>query len=343
MVLRIRTIREDTIGVNASRRYVLWALCVVLALVGTIFLSSCGGGGLFGGGGNLSSSVPVDSDLRTNPGNPRENTPLVLVSEQPGTSLVGSYSTVTLDYSNAAYGYFCVQSYLESRVAVKVYAPDGSLYPPFFLTPSESNITIPFSEGNGQYHVLVYENLYGNDYTGLFSLYIDVQLADEFAPFLYSNQYVYFTDGDDAVRLSQIVTENATSDLEAVEQIYMWVVQSISYDYDKAANVAPGYLPNNSNTLRTEDGICFDFASLAASMMRAQRLPTKLTIGYCGSAYHAWIDVYTTEQGWIRKKIEFPGGTYVRMDPTFDSASKGRGDISKIIGDGTNYSPMFHY
>jgi hypothetical protein len=31
------------------------------------------------------------------------------------------------------------------------------------------------------------------------------------------------------------------------------------------------------------------------------------------------------------------------MDPTFDSSNKGQGDISKIIGDGQNYLPMFYY
>ena len=328
---------------NASRRYVPWLICIVVALCGTLFLSSCGGAGLFGGGGELSNSVPVDDSRRANPGKPRENTPLVMISDQPGTLTIGDADTVILDYSNTSSGYICVQSFLGVKVAIILYAPDGSKYPPYFINASDGYITIPLSVGNGAYQVLVYENLYDDEYAGLFSLDLNVQITDEFSPFLYSNQYVDFIDNDAAVKLSEVVTENATSDVEAVEQIYMYLVQNISYDYDKADTVEPGYLPNNSNTLRTEDGICFDYASLMAAMARAQRMPCKLDIGYCGEAYHAWIEVYTKEQGWIRKKIEFPGNVYVRMDPTFDSASKGKGDISRIIGDGTNYYPLFYY
>ena len=328
---------------SASKRYALWVPCVALALMGALFLFSCKGEGLLGSDGNLDSSVSADSDLRDNPGQPRENTPQVLDPEQPGSLLMGDSSTVILDYSNSSLGYISAKSFLgDTIVKVLVDAPDGREYQ-YTVALDGSYTTIPLTRGNGTYQVGVYENLYKDQYAGLFSLNLAVELSDEFGPFLYPNPYVEFTEGDETVQLSKAITENATSDVEAVEQIYLYVVQNISYDYDKAETVAPGYLPNNEDTLRTKTGICFDFASLTASMMRAQRLPTKLDVGYCGDAYHAWIEVYTKEKGWIRKKIEFPGNAYVRMDPTFDSAGKGRGDIDKIIGDGTHYSPMLYY
>ena len=326
---------------NTSRRHIPKAFCLALLLAGTLFLSACQPGGILGDGG-LNSSIPADDPKRANPGHPRDNTPYVLLPEQPGVLIAGNERTVVLDYSNTSMGYICAQSFLEAKTVVLLDAPDGSRYQ--FTIPSNGRYTtIPFTVGDGTYHIGVYENISGNEYIGLFSLSVQVALEDELAPFLYSNPYVSFVDGDDAVRLSKSVAENATSDVETVEQIYLYIVQNITYDFDKAATVAPGYLPDNSNTLRTQDGICFDFASLAAAMMRAQRLPTKLDIGYCGEAYHAWIEVYTVEKGWIRKKIEFPGDSFVIMDPTFDSASKGKGDISKIVGDGKNYRPMFYY
>jgi transglutaminase-like putative cysteine protease len=199
------------------------------------------------------------------------------------------------------------------------------------------------SRGSGTYTVGVYENLYDEKYTPLLSQDVAVELDDELEPFLYPNQLVDFAVGDRTVQLSQELAANATSDVEAVDQIYLHVVQNISYDYDKAESVAPGYLPSNDETLASGKGICFDFASLAASLMRAQRLPTRLEVGYCGQAYHAWIEVYTAEKGWIRKKIEFTGGSWVLMDPTLDSASKGTGDIEQVIGDGESYQPMFQY
>ena len=326
---------------STSRRHILKALCLVLILAGMLFFYSCQPGSILGDSG-LSSAVPADDPKRANPGNPRDNTPVVLTPEQPGILVAGNTNTAIVDYSNASSGYICAQSFIPAKTVALVDAPDGSRYQ-FTIESNGRYTTIPLTVGNGNYQVGLYENLSGNEYVGLFSVAVKVELDDELAPFLYSNPYVSFADGDDAVRLSKSVAENATSDVETVEQIYLYVVQNISYDFDKAATVAPGYLPNNSNTLRTKDGICFDFASLTAAMLRAQRLPTKLDIGYCGEAYHAWIEVYTQEQGWIRKKIEFPGHAYVLLDPTFDSASKGKGDISKIIGDGKNYRPMFYY
>jgi transglutaminase-like putative cysteine protease len=310
-------------------------------LLGCVGLVACSGLGA-GGDSNLSSAVPADSPERANPGVPRDNTPQVLVPEQPGTATEVSDKAL-LDYSNAASGYICAMSHLgDTKVKVLVDTPDLSQYQ-YTITTGERYITIPLSGGNGTYTVGVYENLQGDKYAAIFSVDIAVELDDEFYPFLYPNQIVEFAADDAATQLSQQVVENATSEVEAVDQIYMYVVQNFTYDYDKASSVAPGYLPNNSDTLAVQKGICFDFASLTAAMMRAQRLPTKLDVGYCGQAYHAWIEVYTKDAGWIRKKIEFVGNTWVRMDPTFDSANQGTGDISQIVGDGENYQPMFYY
>lgn len=303
-------------------------------------------GGGSGGGGSaagLSAAVPVDSESRANPGQPRDNTPYVLVPSQPSALVAGDWGTAILDYSNASEGYVCGWSALGNvKVKFLVDAPDGRQYQ-YTTTTSDHYVTIPLSAGNGTYSIGVFRNVSGDKYSALFSCNVYAELSNGLLPFLYPNQYVNFSPGDASAQLSQQVAENATSEVEAVEQIYLYVVQSITYDTGKAASVAPGYLPNNSDTIATQTGICFDFASLTASMMRAQRLPCKLEIGWCGQAYHAWIEVYTTEAGTIRKEIKFPGYEFELMDPTFDSASKGKGDLSKIIGNGKNYQPLFYY
>lgn len=329
---------------GAFKRHALWVLCLVLALSGTITLFACSGGSLLGSSGDLHYSDPVDSDKRANPGQPRDNTPEVLTPEQPGDLVVGDSNSVLIDYSNADLGYISAESSLtDVKVKIVVYAPGGGDYYQYTLPANGTFVCIPLTMGSGIYQVDAYEHLYDDQYSGLFSKDIAVELINDLTPFLYPNQYVSFQAGDPVVALSQEVTANATSDVEAADQIYMYVVEHISYDYDKAATIQPGYLPNNTDTLQTEEGICFDFASLTAAMMRAQRLPTKLDIGYCGDAYHAWIEVYTKDQGWIRREIKFPGNAFVRLDPTFDSAGNGTGDISRIIGDGTNYYPLFYY
>jgi hypothetical protein len=102
-------------------------LLVPLLVLGALALSSCALEGV-GGGGDLSSAVPADSERRANPGSPRDSTPQVLAAEQPGTA-VASNEKAVLDYSNAASGYVCAMSLLDdAKVKVLVDSPTGESY-----------------------------------------------------------------------------------------------------------------------------------------------------------------------------------------------------------------------
>ena len=59
-----------------------------------------------------------------------------------------------------------------------------------------------------------------------------------------------------------------------------------------------------------------------AAMLRSQNIPTKLVVGYAGTQYHAWISVYSKEEGWIDNIIYFDGKSWTMMDPTMASTSK---------------------
>ena len=118
--------------------------------------------------------------------------------------------------------------------------------------------------------------------------------------------------------------------LEKVAAIYNYVVRTLSYDYDKAATVQSGYLPNLDEVLRAKKGICFDYAALMTGMLRSQGIPCKLVIGYAGTVYHAWISVWSEDTGWIDSAIYFNGTTWQRMDPTFASTGGGVFDPNSI-------------
>ena len=106
--------------------------------------------------------------------------------------------------------------------------------------------------------------------------------------------------------------------------------------------MAYGYLPNVDDTLKSGKGICFDYAALMSAMLRSQRIPTKLEVGYAGEVYHAWISVYLTGTGWIDDIIEFDGQSWSLMDPTFAASSSSSG-LKKYIGDGSNYVLKYSY
>ena len=105
--------------------------------------------------------------------------------------------------------------------------------------------------------------------------------------------------------------------LEKVEAIYSYVIDNIAYDYDKAATVESDYLPVLDDVLASGKGICFDYASLMAGMLRSQNIACKLVVGYADGAYHAWINVWSPDEGWINGSIFFDGVDWKLMDPTF--------------------------
>lgn len=308
-----------------------------ILLVFCLLLSGCGGGGAIspGGTGEEEDDRPL-----------RDTTPQVLVPDAPGTDLLGN-ETVSLDVSNKSDGYFVVQ-YGGSNDGVKLIleysGADGKVEYQYDLTPGQAEV-FNFPAGSQSYSVGIYENVGGTQYTPAYEGKVDVQLGDEFKPYLYPNQFVWFTPSSTAVAKASEVAAGAKDDIGVIENIYEYVADNIKYDLNKAENVQPGYLPDVDRTLAEGKGICFDYASLMTAMLRSQGIPTKLVTGYASTGdgntvYHAWISVYTEEHGWIENIIEFHGEEWVRMDPTFASTS---GSASTFVGDGSGYQEMYFY
>lgn len=273
-------------------------------------------------------------------GTQRETVHKCLVPEASGDVTYGE-GAVSIDASHTADGYvmICYQGDA-SKVKVQITAPGAVTYT--YTLNIGAYETFPLSEGDGGYRLDVLENVRDDMYALAFSQDIQVKLQDEFKPFLYPNQYAWFTQQDDAVAYGIKLSETSSSDLDYVEQVYQYVITNIVYDEKLAATVTGGYLPDVDRTLQTKKGICFDYASLMAAMLRSQGIPTKLQIGYSGEAYHAWISVYLTESGWVDSIIEFDGEHWSLMDPTL-AASNSRSALKKYIGDGNNYTVKYSY
>jgi len=269
----------------------------------------------------------------------RDNTPECLVPSADGSATDGN-ELVTLDLSHTDCGYFMAQ-YLgtNNKVKMQVTGPNDVTYTYNLGTNFE---VFPFAAGNGTYAIGVHENITDTQYATVFSNSIDVTITDEFSPYLYPNQYVNFSSDSQVVALASELAYPANDDLEVVTNVYNYIISNVTYDYDKASTVATGYIPVVDELLNTKKGICFDFASAMASMLRSQRIPTRLEIGYAGEAYHAWISTYLDEKGWVNGIIEFDGQSWKLMDPTF-AASSSEEKLKDFIGDGTNYVTKYIY
>ncbi|MCL1906204.1 MAG: transglutaminase domain-containing protein [Clostridiales bacterium] len=257
---------------------------------------------------------------------------------------VQSNPKATVDASNLQEGYIMVK-YTGGRnvkIKVQVTKQGGATYT-YNLNSAGNVETFPLSEGNGKYTVAIFENVSGSSYTQAFSCNLDMTLRNTFLPFLYPNQYVnYKTDSPVAAKATEL-TKDVAKEMDKLTNIYRFVVNNLTYDTELAATVTSGYLPDVNKVLEIKKGICFDYAALMSSMLRLQNIPCKLVIGYAGTVYHAWINVYITDIGWIDQAIYFDGKNWSLMDPTFVSSGKGSKQVMQYVSDGKNYSQKFVY
>lgn len=265
----------------------------------------------------------------------------VRIPQAAGTAVYGNGIAV-LDASHAEDGY-CMIRYTGGVPKIKVQISNGAVTYTYDLNARNTYEVFPLSEGNGSYSVKVFEQVSGNQYSQVMSQNINVSLKDEFSPFLYPNQYVNFTENSAAVALAQQVTSGISDEIGKVKAIYEYVVGNVTYDYAKAQSVQSGYLPNVDQVLASKKGICFDYAAVMTAMLRSQDIPTKLVVGYTGDVYHAWVDVYIKEMGWVDNFIYFDGVSWKLMDPTFASSGGNTDAVKQYIGDGANYRSKYSY
>jgi transglutaminase-like putative cysteine protease len=270
----------------------------------------------------------------------RDATPRIADVSAPGAAAFYGGGAV-VDYSNCAAGYVMI-AYEGDNPNVKVQITyTGQATYTYNLIPNAGYQAFPLSAGAGDYDIGVYTNLGGDKYAQAARGTINAPIADGFQPFLHPNQFANYNASSACVAQASTIVAEARTDIGATERIYQYIVKNIDYDYDKAATVQSGYTPNPDETLKTGMGICFDYASLMTSMLRSQGIPCRLVVGYAGKAYHAWVSVYSSETGKVLGIIDFTPGDWNRVDPTF-TASGDRADPN-VVGDGTNYNPIYYY
>ena len=255
----------------------------------------------------------------------------------PESALSGD--RVQLDISGLSQGYVAVSATSTQKLKFQV-LKDELTYT-YDLKSDGTPGIFPVQSGDGNYRFRVMENVVDTKYSELYSFTCDVWLQDEFQPFLRPSTYVNYTQDSACVRKAAEFAAGAADELELVKAIYDFVCSTVTYDRDKASSVKSGYLPDPDETMSTGKGICFDYAALAASMLRSQGIPTRMIFGYVApnGLYHAWNMFYTPQSGWVTVSFEVKGQDWTRMDLTFSA----NGADANFIGDGSNYSDVYFY
>lgn len=274
---------------------------------------------------------------------PRDNTPVILESFAD-EEVFYQTEQLALDASHTSDGYVMVKYLGENpKVKLQILAPNDIDYT-YLISDTDTYHTYPLSGGSGSYHIRLLESLAVEDskYAVVFGEDLEVTIEDEFEPFLRPNYYVNFSADSSVVTTGSDLASDCYCDLDVINNIYHYVTENITYDTPKAQDLAYGYTPNPDETLSTGKGICFDYASLMSAMLRSQRIPTRLEVGYVGEVYHAWISCYVDEIGWVDNIISFDGKSWSLMDPTL-AANNNRSSVKEYIGDGSNYLIKYTY
>ena len=247
-----------------------------------------------------------------------------------------------VDDSDSANGYVSVRIVKDTSKVLKVrVSKDGRDYS-YFLSNDKKFNKYPLQMGNGKYSIKVLENVEGTKYSVLMTDDINVTLKDQFAPFKTSHVLVNYDNAPNTVAAAKNLTAASKTTLDQIEAVGTYIINNVVYDTDLANKISSGaitsYVPNVDAIYKTNKGICFDYSSLFASMLRSKGIPTRLVMGYVApnNVYHAWNEVYIPDVGWVTLsgQIYFDGKNWSRMDTTF---AAGNSDISKFVGDGKNY------
>ena len=251
---------------------ILYKKALPLILLSCLLLGACGNSK------NDSVSKEPLSHTSTEKGT-WDSAPKVLTPTADGTQTY-TCDVASIDASNSGSGYIIVNYHgSNQKVKLQITGPDSVTYT-FDL--HGGNEVFPLVASSGSYTVTVFENVEGTQYATVLSQVFSVSITDEFGPYLYPNQYVNFTADSLAVKEGSSLAYYCSSDTEVVESVYNYIISNFKYDYDKAKNVKSGYLPDVDDVLASQTGICFDYAAVMASMLRCERIPTRLEVRLYG-------------------------------------------------------------
>lgn len=272
--------------------------------------------------------------------------PTIKAATSPMTSAQIEENAV-IDYSNISQGYISAR-YSGTSARAKLRIICGDTVNDHDLNADGAFEYYPLTEGSGDYNIQLYEQLEGKLYSEVINITVTADIASEVAPYTYPNRYVMYEQDSDCVYKAAEVCAGVTDTIEKIAAIFGYITENITYDYDLAESVSNGsvgvYVPDPDRVLERKKGICFDYSSLFAAMLRSQGIPSRLVIGYAKeNIYHAWNEVYTTETGWISAELLLKLKGYNIVDSTFYANTPDKPRIAAYIMDSSNYAAIYRY
>ncbi|MFO7886987.1 MAG: S-layer homology domain-containing protein [Eubacteriales bacterium] len=208
---------------------------------------------------------------------------------------------------------------------------DGERYV-YPLVPNGKIVGFPLQMGNGKYKVSVLTNIADNRYAYIDTENFDVNISNQNSVYLNSIQLISWNSNSKAVRKNEEIVGDESNIAKKIDLAYEFIINNISYDYEKIKFLSPNYIPYPDKTIAELKGICYDYSSLFAAMKRSEKIPIKLVKGYSThvDGYHAWNEVLIN-------------GEWIVVDTTSDAAYNKANVNYNFSKNKSNYTKVYEY
>jgi hypothetical protein len=243
---------------------------------------------------------------------------------------------ICTDYTDTGLLRICYKSDSDARLKLQVLKDDNSIA--YNLKGDGTIEDFSLQYGSGQYTARIMRNVKDDEYLVVDSKEFSVSLTDENAVYLNSIQNVNWDYSKKPIEDVRCLVSDSLTGLDdtqllsgCTDDLYAFVVDNIEYDSAKVYNLMYDYLPDIEKTYLEKTGICYDYASLFAAMLRSIGIPAKLVKGYSKEnpdVYHAWNEVLLN-------------GKWIVVDTTLDASNpRSNEKMAKAVSD---YLKVYEY
>lgn len=242
---------------------------------------------------------------------------------------VDASSNIAIDTKKANEGVVRI-SYTGINKKTKVMVEKGSAKYYYDLQKEED--FFPLQLGQGSYTVSVLENTSGIQYKVMAKKSFKADITEENLVYLKSTQPILWSEDMAAIKLAGALTQDESNDEKIVQALYEYMINNISYDYNKMDKLSTNYTPDIDTILKDGKGICYDYSVLFGAMLRSRGIPAKLIKGYKNdiSVYHAWNEVYMN-------------GSWKIIDTTYDAMKNKTGTSYSMFKAQSDYNKSKEY
>lgn len=201
------------------------------------------------------------------------------------------------DFTKASNGTIHVKPNENKKFAV-IICKDKQSYTYVF---ENTDVVLPLQIGSGIYEISYYENVSKNLYRLLDKKKLEVFIENDNNVFINPIYNINFDSDSTFIKSMTALIDDNMEDEQKINAFYDYIVHNYSYDYEKASKINNrNYVPDIDEIFNNKKGICYDYSSAFASILRYHGMPCKLVMGYAKNieSYHAWNEVYLNGE-WI--------------------------------------------